>query len=113
MELYFVLDERGEPVREPDMEAWSRWFAQADRTVARSLVATNVTVLTTFNGVDSVRDPDMTPRLFESRVFGGVLDGEVVHHCTRTQALAEHNELVAWCRIGNSPTAGFTEADLL
>lgn len=112
MELYFVLDDRGEPVREPDVEAWSRWFAQADRSIARTVVAPNVTVLTTFNGVDNVPDPDMAPRLFETRVFGGVLDGEVVHHCTRAQATDQHLELVEWCRTGNSPNAGFTEADI-
>lgn len=112
MELYFVLNEQGEPVRERDVEAWSRWFAQADRSVARSTVTARVTVLTTFNGVDDVPDPDMAPRLFETRVFGGVLDGEVVHHCTRAQAIAEHHALVEWCRVGNSPNAGITEDDI-
>ena len=112
MELYFVLDERGEPVREPNVEAWSRWFAQADRSIARTVVAPSVTVLTTFNGVDNVPDPDMAPRLFETRVFGGILDGEVVCHCTRAQATAEHLELVEWCRVGNSPCAGITQADI-
>src|SRR5262245_17008682 len=112
MELYFVLDDRGEPVREPDVEVWSRWFAQADRSIARTVVAPNVTVLTTISGVDNVPDPDMAPTLRETRLFCGVLDGEVVHHCTRAQATAEHLELVMWCRAGNSPTAGFTEADI-
>lgn len=113
MELYFVLDEHGEPVRERDVEAWSRWFAQADRSIARSTVSPNVTVLTTFNGVDDVPDPDALPRLFESRVFGGILDGEVVQHFTRADALIEHAELVAWCHIGSAPNAGFTESDLV
>jgi hypothetical protein len=112
MELYFVLDERGEPIRERDVEAWSRWFAHADRSIARSIVSPDVTVLTTFNGVDNVPEPDSIPRLFESRVFGGILDGEVVHHCTRAEATAHHAELVEWCRIGNTPNGGITEADL-
>ena len=113
MELYFVLDEHGEPLRERNIEAWSRWFAHADRSIARTVVTPDVTVLTTFSGVDEVAEPDSIPRLFESRVFGGVLDGEVVHHCTRTEATIEHRELVQWCRIGNSPNAGFAEADLI
>jgi hypothetical protein len=112
MELYFVLDEHGEPVPERDVEAWSRWFAQADRSVARSTVSRDITVLTTFNGVDDVPEPDSIPKLFESRVFGGVLDGEVVQHCTRAEATAQHAELVEWCRIGNTPNGGITEADL-
>lgn len=113
MELYFKLDEHGEPVRELDVEAWSRWFAKADRSIARSAVSPKVTVLTTFNGVDDVPEPDSIPRLFESRVFGGVLDGEVVQHTTRAEALAQHVELVEWCRIGNARNAGFSEADLI
>jgi hypothetical protein len=113
MELYFVLDEHGEPLRERDFEAWSRWFAQADRCIARSSVSPDVTVLTTFSGVDEVAEPDSIPRLFESRVFGGILDGAVVQHCTRSEATAQHAELVEWCRIGNAPNAGITEADLI
>ena len=112
MELYFVLNEQGEPIRERDIEAWSRWFARADRSIARSIVAPDVTVLTTFNGVDDVPDPDSVPKLFESRVFGGILDGEVVQHCTRAEATAGHAELVQWCRVGALPNVGMTEADI-
>ena len=113
MELYFVLDEQGEPVLERDVEVWSRWFAQADRCVARSIVSPNVTVLTTFSGVGDVPGPDSMPKLFESRVFGGILDGEVIQHCTRAEATAEHVELVAWCSIASAPNHGFGEADLI
>jgi hypothetical protein len=113
MELYFVLDEHGDPVPERDMEAWSRWFAQADRSVARSTVSRDITVLTTFNGVDDVPEPHVIPKLFETRVFGGLLDGEVIQHCTRAEATAQHAELVEWCRMGNTPNVGITEADLL
>ena len=35
MEGYFVLNERGEPMLERDVEAWTRWFERADRSVAR------------------------------------------------------------------------------
>ena len=60
-----------------------------------------------------VPEPDSIPRLFESRVFGGILDGEIVRHCTRAEATTQHAELVEWCRIGSTPNAGVTEADLL
>ena len=113
MELYFVLNEHGEPVPERDMEAWAKWFAHADRSIARSTVSPDVTVLTTFNGVDDVPEPNATPKLFESRVFGGVLDGEVVHQSTRAEATANHVALVTWCRIGNDPDGGITEADIV
>lgn len=112
MELYFVLNEHGEPVRERDVEAWSRWFAQADRCIARSIVSSDVTVLTTFNGVDDVPSLDAVPRLFESRVFGGILDGEVVQRCTRAEATEQHVRLVQWCRIGAQVNAGLRASDI-
>lgn len=110
MERYFVLDERGEPQLERDLDAWIRWFEQADRSIARTTVSPEVTVLTTFRGVEE--SPD-APRLFETRVFGGVLDGEEVAHKTRALALESHAALADWCRIGNSPDAGITEDMLL
>jgi hypothetical protein len=106
MELYFVLDEQGEPQLERDLDAWTRWFEQADRGIARTAVSREVTVLTTFRGVDD--SPD-SPKLFETRVFGGILDGEEVLHGTRAEALLSHRSLAEWCRIGNLPNAGITE----
>jgi hypothetical protein len=112
MERYFVLDTAGNPVEEPDVEAWSQWFAQANRHVARTIVSPEVTVLSTFSGVHDAAPADATPRLFESRVFGGVLDGEVVTQSTRADATRRHDELSAWCRIGNAPDLGITDADI-
>jgi hypothetical protein len=106
------LDERGEPVEERDFAAWTRWFEQADRSVARTVVTSDVTVLTTFSGVDHSTQGE-PPRLFETRVFGGVLDSEELRHSTRTDALEAHSALAEWCRIGASPDCGVTEADML
>jgi hypothetical protein len=108
MEAYFVLDERGEPRREMDQQAWTRWFERADRGVARTVLTPHVTVLTTFSGVDAAPGSD-TPLLFETRVFGGVLDGEEVQRSTRAEAVATHNELADWCRIGAEPDYGVAE----
>jgi hypothetical protein len=109
VEQYFVLDERGEPQPEPDAEAWTRWFERADRRIARTAVTPQVTVLTTFRGVSDAPDPDDPPRLFETRVFGGVLDAEEVLHRTKAEAMAAHGALAEWCRVGNSPDAGVSE----
>lgn len=107
---YFTLDERGQPLPENDLEAWTRWFESADRCVARTVVTPTVTVLTTFTGVhDAEGEP---PLLFETRVFGGVLDAEEVLHRTRGEALAGHGELVEWCRKGNSPDLSIREEDV-
>jgi hypothetical protein len=106
MEAYFVLDEHEEPRREPDVEAWTRWFEQADRGIARTPVTAKVTVLTTFTGVSEESETGGAPRLFETRVFGGVLDGEQKATSTKSEAVALHSQLVEWCRIGNAPNAG-------
>jgi hypothetical protein len=112
MENYFVLNEHGEPQVEPDVNVWLRWFEQADRNIARTSVDTDVVVLTTFRGVDEAAAPGDAPRLFETRVFGGVLDGEELEQQTRDEALFVHAWLVDWCRVGTRPDLGLDEAML-
>src|SRR5262249_44754509 len=107
MEVYFVLDDRGVPVPERDFAAWTRWFEQADRSVARTVVAADITVLSTFSGVDEATR--VTPLLFQTRVFGGVLDGEELRHSTRSEAVAAHDALVEWCKVGSTPNYGLSE----
>ncbi len=109
MESHFILDERGEPQLEHDLEAWRRWFETADRTIARTAVRSDVTILTTFRGVHETSQQGDSPRLFETRIFGGLLDGEEVEHRTRADAIAAHATLAQWCRIGNAPGAGVNE----
>ena len=86
MNGYFVLDARGEPIEEKDFTIWTWWFEQADRSVARTDVAPQVTVLTTFSGFDPNANGG-APRLFETRVLGGVLDGEEARHASKAEAL--------------------------
>ena len=112
MEGYFVLDERGEPLLERDMEAWTRWFERADRSVARTVIAADVTVLTTFRGVGETDETGEAPALFETRVFGGILDGEEAWHRSRAEAIAGHDRLAEFCRIGNTADLGITEDQL-
>src|SRR5262249_8369988 len=66
-----------------------------------------VIVLTTFRGVDDSTTPD-EPKLFESRVFGGVLDGEETLYGTREHALRGHEALAAMCREGSLPDYGIS-----
>lgn len=106
VERYFILDERGEPVPEPDCEKWQRWTATNDCGVARTAVSREVTVLTVFQSVDTSPSSDELPKLFETRIFGGILDGEDVTHRTRAEAIAAHQALVRWCRLGNTPDMG-------
>jgi hypothetical protein len=113
MEGYFVLDERGEPQQERNLDAWTRWFERADRSVARTVIAADVTVLTTFRGVAETDESGDAPALFETRVFGGILDGEEAWHRSRSEAVAGHDLLAQWCRVGNSADLGIAEDQLL
>ena len=97
MDGYFVLDARGEPLEEKDFTTWTRWFEQADRSVSRTDVVPQVTVLTSFSGFDPHANGG-TPRLFETRVLGGVLDGEEARHASKAEALGP--------MPGSSPGAG-------
>ena len=112
MPMYFVLDDQGEPQRETDFDAWSGWFERADRRIARTVVSADVTVLTTFIGVDESAADDAEPLLFSTRIFGGVLNAEELLRRTRAEGLAAHAEIVEWCRIGNAPGAGVTEDEI-
>jgi hypothetical protein len=111
MDGYYVLNERGEPVLERDFGAWTRWFERADRRLARSVISTDVTVLTIFVGVDQNPRGGVL-RLFETRVFGGILDGEQARYATSAEALDGHAKLAEWCRIGASTGYGVSAADL-
>jgi hypothetical protein len=107
---YFILDARGEPVPAADIAVWTLWFETADRSVARTVVAPDVIVLSIFSGVDQTPHSG-GPLLFETRVFGGVLDGEEVLNERRATALIAHDELVKWCRVGTATDLGFREED--
>ena len=111
MEGYYVLDDRGEPVPERDLEAWTRWFESADRSISRTVVTPEITVLTTFRGVAEAGETG-APALFETRVFGGILDGEEVRHRSRSEALDGHAILAEWCHIALLPNHGITEEQL-
>ena len=56
MEVYFVLDEQGDPLSVSDIDAWSQWFDHADRRVAWTMVTPDITVLTIFSGVDEIAE---------------------------------------------------------
>ena len=78
----YILDGHN-PVAEPDPMKWAAWNKTADRIV-RNCVGIikiggnplgNVRISTVFLGLDHAFG-DGPPMLFETMVFGGVLDGE-------------------------------------
>jgi hypothetical protein len=90
--LYYILDERGEPVAAGPM-TWARWYETADRRVAFDDLGERGQVSTVFLGVDHAFRDDR-PVLWESMVFGGPHDQQQFRYHSRAEALAGHAVLV-------------------
>ena len=93
---HYTLNDRGEPVHEPDLLKWCRWFEGVERKVAETVVGEG-SVSTVFLGFDHGHWPSSAraPILWETMVFGGPLN-EAQRRCSgsREQALAMHAEMV-------------------
>jgi hypothetical protein len=99
--MNFILDEHGEPQRCDDLEAWGAWFERSSRDRSRIVAADKdegpdggtITVSTVFLGLDHNFNEQGPPVLWESMIFGGVLDQEQRRYTSREAALAGHQEL--------------------
>ena len=80
------------PIAVADIVKWAEWFETADRHVAKEDIG-DVRVSTVFLGLDHQFE-NGPPILFETMVFGGVLDQEMERYCTWEEAEAGHNEIV-------------------
>jgi hypothetical protein len=90
MSDHYILDGRT-PVP-TDMMTWAKWFETADRTVSKTQIG-EWEVSTVFLGLDHAFG-DGPPLLFETLVFGGPLDSNMVRYSTWDQAEAGHAEMV-------------------
>jgi hypothetical protein len=93
MNDHYILNAAGEPIPEPDVMRWARWFETADRHVARTELPNDVTVSTVFLGLDHSFGRD--PQLFETMIFGGDLDQTQDRYATRQAAINGHAHYVA------------------
>ena len=89
MLTHYILDKKGNPVAEPDLEKWEIWFTDARRHVAEEKIGDS-RISTVFLGLDHSFGGG-TPVLWETMVFGGKLDREQ-DRCSgsREQAEAMH-----------------------
>jgi hypothetical protein len=96
--LYYRLAGH-EPVAEPDLLRWSRWFEEAGnarRIVARTDVGGR-TVSTVFLGIDHNFCSVGPPLLFETMIFGLPDDEEYQERCTTwDEALAQHQRALEY-----------------
>ena len=86
----YILDGKT-PVRAVSVEDWGRWFEDAERHVA-DLRDGDIRVSTVFLGIDHQWGSG-PPKLFETMVFGGPLDGEQNRCSTWEQAEEMHREM--------------------
>ena len=103
-----MLDDNWNPVEEPDLHTWARWFDTAHRTLAidrdESDPNKTITVSTAFLGIDHNWLPHGKPVLWETMVFGGLLDQETDRYTSKEAALAGHQAMCA--RVKASLTKG-------
>lgn len=99
---HFILDEHGEPREVDDLFEYARWWATADRTVSNDFDegdgGRTIRVSTVFLGLDHNYSGKGPPVLWESMIFGGVLDGEQERYTSKEAAARGHQEL---CRRVN------------
>jgi hypothetical protein len=94
----YILNHQGEPEPCPDLLKWGLWFESAERRVCADLDegneqdGTRVYVSTVFLGLDHSFG-DGPPVLWETMVFGGVLDGEQRRYTSLEAALEGHQDI--------------------
>ncbi len=94
LELW-ILDDKGLPVPESDVNAWAEWYERHDeaRRVAWTELGGGVAVSTVFLGAAVVLSPKAQRRLWETLVFGGPLDGEQGRYATLAEAKEGHERI--------------------
>ena len=91
---YYILE--SDEVRAVDLLTWAEWFEHhlEERIVTRTVVQPEITVSTVFLGLDHSFSEIGPPILFETMVFGGLLDQEQLRYTTIAEARAGHFAMV-------------------
>lgn len=95
----FILDEHRKPVKEPNLLKWATWFKNADRTVAKTEIA-SLLVSTVFLGLDH-NFSEGPPILWETMVFNNH-ESVYQNRCSGSieQAEAMHQKTVEMVQSG-------------
>lgn len=102
----YVLDANEQPVLAADLPAWCDFMGRdiAARQVGATQLDAETWISTVFLGIDQnhggLLSHDPTPMLYETRVFGGTLHGQMDHYANRADALAGHLAMVEHVRGG-------------
>lgn len=94
----YILDAKGEPVEEPDVLVWAKWFDSdtRDHFASRTWVA-NAQVSTVFLGLDHAFG-EGPPILWETMIFCGERDEYQERYTSKADAIAGHKRIVAELR---------------
>jgi len=101
----WILDHNGEPLEEPDVVKWGRWFESNNRTLALD-TRKGVQVSTVFLGIDHNFN-EGEPILWETMIFGGTHDQYQARYATREEALAGHKRALAMVERANETIESF------
>jgi hypothetical protein len=99
MLMNYILDEAGNPVAEPDIITWARWFERHNRVVMQTAFKDQgIAVSTVFLGLNH-QFGDGPPLLWETMVFDN-LPSFAESYCDRYSSLEEakkgHQKAVEW-----------------
>jgi len=94
----YVLDAQGEPQPVEDVIEWGQWMEEHNdaRVIAHDRDEggrNEILISTVFLGINMNPFGKGPPILFETMVFGGVLDQEIRRYATRAEAYAGHQEM--------------------
>ncbi len=92
--MHYVLDEDGNPQKEPDLLTWARWFETETNRVVAVYAHDDFMVSTVFLGLDHNFGVAGGPVLWETMVFGGRLDQHQWRYRSRDDAIAGHRAAV-------------------
>jgi hypothetical protein len=100
---YYILDEQGNPVPEPDSARWSNWFENShNRILKRDYLPDDILVCTVFLGIDHNLCGRGPPVLWETMILGGPHDQYQRRYSSREAALAGHDAAV---KLASSPVS--------
>lgn len=89
--LHYVLNDKHEPIPEPDFNKWALSFTDGKKRRVDETIFIDSHISTVFLGLDHNYFDDGDPVLFETMVFGGPMDGKQIRFCTWNQSQRGHN----------------------
>jgi hypothetical protein len=88
---FYILDDQGNPIPEPDLRRWEEWFACFEnRALKHDTVSRSARVSTVFVGLDYNFWRKGPPLLWETMILGGRHGGTCERYASRKDAVAGH-----------------------